>query len=170
MRVVDSSGYFWNNYLAQCPVWEKLQYYNFPSDSRQHVETEGAGHRRFRQLGWRVRMLCFPLHEGNSTDSTCSGLEADQKVLAVHGCYALTATTSLTAQNTLGVHDIHLVPASFVKKQLEACLDDVGADVVKMGETQFLCTFCASHSAPLTPHMGKGCLHRRTRSRSLQIC
>jgi hydroxymethylpyrimidine/phosphomethylpyrimidine kinase len=62
-----------------------------------------------------------------------SGLEADQRVLAAHGCYALTATTGLTAQNTLGVQDIFVVPAEFVKKQISANLDDVGTDVVKLG-------------------------------------
>lgn len=51
----------------------------------------------------------------------------------MHGCYALTATTGLTAQNTLGVQDVFVVPANFVKKQILAGLDDVGADVVKLG-------------------------------------
>ncbi|KAL4785146.1 Phosphomethylpyrimidine kinase-domain-containing protein [Aspergillus varians] len=68
-----------------------------------------------------------------SDSSGGAGLEADQRVLAVHGCYALTATTGLTAQNTLGVQDIFVVPAEFVKKQITASLDDIGADVVKLG-------------------------------------
>lgn len=46
----------------------------------------------------------------------------------------MTATTALTAQNTRGVRDIHLIPAAFVEKQIEASLEDVGADVVKTGE------------------------------------
>ncbi|KAF9893880.1 DNA-directed DNA polymerase alpha catalytic subunit pol1 [Aspergillus nanangensis] len=68
-----------------------------------------------------------------SDSSGGAGLEADQRVLAVHGCYALTATTGLTAQNTLGVQDIFVVPPQFVKKQINAGLEDVGADVVKLG-------------------------------------
>lgn len=64
-----------------------------------------------------------------------SGLEADQRVLAAHGCYALTATTGLTAQNTLGVQDIFVVPSEFVRKQINAGLEDVGADVVKLGRS-----------------------------------
>jgi hydroxymethylpyrimidine/phosphomethylpyrimidine kinase len=39
----------------------------------------------------------------------------------------------LTAQNTLGVQDIHVVPAAFVRKQVDAALEDIGADVVKIG-------------------------------------
>ncbi|RHZ63973.1 putative thiamine biosynthesis protein (Thi-4) [Aspergillus thermomutatus] len=68
-----------------------------------------------------------------SDSSGGAGLEADQRVLAAHGVYALTATTGLTAQNTLGVQDIFIVPAQFVKKQINAGLEDVGADVVKLG-------------------------------------
>ncbi|KAJ5599646.1 hypothetical protein N7450_000713 [Penicillium hetheringtonii] len=68
-----------------------------------------------------------------SDSSGGAGLEADQRVLAAHGVYALTATTGLTAQNTLGVQDIFIVPAEFVKKQINAGLEDVGTDVVKLG-------------------------------------
>ena len=45
----------------------------------------------------------------------------------------MTATTALTAQNTLGVTAIHHTPADFVLKQIDACIDDIGVDVVKIG-------------------------------------
>lgn len=45
----------------------------------------------------------------------------------------MTATTALTAQNTQGVYDIHPVPPAFVARQIDACLGDIGADVVKTG-------------------------------------
>jgi hydroxymethylpyrimidine/phosphomethylpyrimidine kinase len=45
----------------------------------------------------------------------------------------MTATTALTAQNTQGVYDIHHVPPAFVKKQIDACIDDIGVDVIKTG-------------------------------------
>ncbi|KAK3074358.1 trifunctional hydroxymethylpyrimidine kinase/phosphomethylpyrimidine kinase/thiaminase [Teratosphaeriaceae sp. CCFEE 6253] len=61
------------------------------------------------------------------------GLEADQKVIAAHGCYAMTATSALTAQNTQGVYGILETPPEFVKKQIEACIEDIGVDVVKTG-------------------------------------
>ncbi|OQO07806.1 hypothetical protein B0A48_06597 [Cryoendolithus antarcticus] len=66
-----------------------------------------------------------------SDSSGGAGLEADQKVIAAHGCYAMTATTALTAQNTQGVQDIHTIPSDFVQKQINACIDDIGVDVVK---------------------------------------
>lgn len=68
-----------------------------------------------------------------SDSSGGAGLEADQRVLACYGVYAMTATTALTAQNTLGVEDVHIVPPMFVSKQIRQVLDDVGCDVVKMG-------------------------------------
>jgi hydroxymethylpyrimidine/phosphomethylpyrimidine kinase / thiaminase len=45
----------------------------------------------------------------------------------------MTATTALTAQNTLGVKNIHVIPSAFVQQQIEACLEDVGVDVIKTG-------------------------------------
>ncbi|MCJ1389896.1 hypothetical protein MMC18_002753 [Xylographa bjoerkii] len=66
--------------------------------------------------------------------SDCSGgagLEADQKVIAAFGCYAMTATTALTVQDTQGVYDIHYIPSSFVKQQIDVCVNDIGVDVVK---------------------------------------
>ncbi|KAF2814799.1 uncharacterized protein BDZ99DRAFT_378729 [Mytilinidion resinicola] len=68
-----------------------------------------------------------------SDSSGGAGLEADQKVIAAHGCYAMTSTTALTAQNTQGVRGIHETPSEFVKKQIDACIEDVGVDVVKTG-------------------------------------
>ncbi|KAE8447396.1 hypothetical protein EG329_010810 [Mollisiaceae sp. DMI_Dod_QoI] len=68
-----------------------------------------------------------------SDSSGGAGLEADQKVISAHGCYAMTATTALTAQNTLGVVDIHHTPPEFVRKLIDACISDIGVDVVKTG-------------------------------------
>ncbi|PWY73644.1 DNA polymerase alpha, catalytic subunit [Aspergillus heteromorphus CBS 117.55] len=86
-----------------------------------------------RLLGTIAMSVKRVLVIAGSDSSGGAGLEADQRVLAAHGCYALTATTGLTAQNTLGVQDIFIVPAEFVKKQINAGLEDVGADVVKLG-------------------------------------
>lgn len=45
----------------------------------------------------------------------------------------MTATTALTAQSTQGVFGIHHVPSDFVVKQIDACINDIGVDVVKIG-------------------------------------
>ena len=45
----------------------------------------------------------------------------------------MTATTALTAQNTVGVFGIHETPTAFVQQQIKAIAEDVGVDVVKTG-------------------------------------
>ncbi|KAH6693965.1 phosphomethylpyrimidine kinase THI20 [Plectosphaerella plurivora] len=68
-----------------------------------------------------------------SDNSGGAGLEADQKVIAAHGCYAQTATTALTAQDTKGVYDVHHTPPQFLDKLIDLGFGDVGVDVVKTG-------------------------------------
>lgn len=62
-----------------------------------------------------------------------AGIQADIKTITAMGAYAATAITALTAQNTLGVHGVLPVPPDFVVWQMEAVLDDIGADAVKTG-------------------------------------
>lgn len=62
-----------------------------------------------------------------------AGIQADLKTASALGVYGASAITSLTAQNTLGVSGIHLVPADFVRAQAEAVLDDIGVGAVKIG-------------------------------------
>ncbi|EDN90672.1 hypothetical protein SS1G_00072 [Sclerotinia sclerotiorum 1980 UF-70] len=71
-----------------------------------------------------------------SDSSGGAGLEADQKVIAAHECYAMTATTALTAQNTRGVEDIHHIPAEFVGKLIDVTIGDMGVDVVKTASAE----------------------------------
>lgn len=62
-----------------------------------------------------------------------AGIQADLKTFSACGCYGMSAITALTAQNTLGVTDIHPVPVPFLEAQLRAILDDIGVDAVKIG-------------------------------------
>ncbi|WP_158974753.1 bifunctional hydroxymethylpyrimidine kinase/phosphomethylpyrimidine kinase [Cellulophaga sp. L1A9] len=62
-----------------------------------------------------------------------AGIQADLKTISACGGYGTSAITALTAQNTLGVFDIHPIPTLHLKKQIEAILDDIGADAVKIG-------------------------------------
>lgn len=62
-----------------------------------------------------------------------AGIQADLKTFSALGCYGMTAITALTAQNTQGVRAIHGVPASFLKDQLAAVIEDIGVDAVKIG-------------------------------------
>jgi hydroxymethylpyrimidine/phosphomethylpyrimidine kinase len=62
-----------------------------------------------------------------------AGIQADIKTVTMLGGYASTAITALTAQNTLGVLDTMMVDSSFVREQMRAVLDDIGADAIKIG-------------------------------------
>lgn len=68
-----------------------------------------------------------------SDSSGGAGIQADIKTVTMLGGYAATALTALTAQNTLGVHGIHAVPPDFIQQQIKTALDDIGADVIKIG-------------------------------------
>jgi len=62
-----------------------------------------------------------------------AGVQADLKTITLLGTYGMGAITALTAQNTRGVRGIHPVPGDFVADQIEAVLDDLGADLLKTG-------------------------------------
>lgn len=62
-----------------------------------------------------------------------AGIQADLKTMSALGCYGMTAITALTAQNTRGVTGIHAVPPAFLKQQLQAVIEDIGVDAVKIG-------------------------------------
>jgi hydroxymethylpyrimidine/phosphomethylpyrimidine kinase len=62
-----------------------------------------------------------------------AGIQADLKTFAALGCYGMSVITALTAQNTVIVKAIHEVPANFVARQIDAVLDDIGVDAVKIG-------------------------------------
>ena len=62
-----------------------------------------------------------------------AGIQADLKTFSALGCYGMTAITAITAQNTLGVTAIHGVPAGILKAQIQAVIDDIGVDAVKIG-------------------------------------
>jgi hydroxymethylpyrimidine/phosphomethylpyrimidine kinase len=62
-----------------------------------------------------------------------AGIQADIKTVTMLGGHAMTAITAITAQNTLGVEGVFLVPAEFVLKQIEVVISDLGVDAVKIG-------------------------------------
>ncbi len=62
-----------------------------------------------------------------------AGIQQDLKVFTVLGSYGASVITALTAQNTLGVHAIEPVSPSFVRRQLEAVLEDLRPTLVKTG-------------------------------------
>ncbi|HEX4717507.1 MAG TPA: bifunctional hydroxymethylpyrimidine kinase/phosphomethylpyrimidine kinase [Thermoleophilaceae bacterium] len=62
-----------------------------------------------------------------------AGIQADLKAFAAAGVHGMTAITAITAQNTLGVIDIHPIPPATIIAQVKAIADDIGVDAVKIG-------------------------------------
>jgi hydroxymethylpyrimidine/phosphomethylpyrimidine kinase len=62
-----------------------------------------------------------------------AGIQADLKAFARCGAHGMSAIVALTAQNTLGVTAIAEQSPEFVREQIKAVLDDIGADAVKTG-------------------------------------
>ena len=62
-----------------------------------------------------------------------AGVQADLKVITLLGGYGMSVITALTAQNTVGVQDIHAIPPRFVGRQIDSVLSDIGADAIKTG-------------------------------------
>jgi hydroxymethylpyrimidine/phosphomethylpyrimidine kinase len=62
-----------------------------------------------------------------------AGIQADLKTFAAHGGYGMSVIAALTAQNTREVRAVHEVPAAIVAAQIDAVLEDIGADAVKIG-------------------------------------
>ncbi len=62
-----------------------------------------------------------------------AGIQADIKTVTMLGGHAMTAITAVTAQNTQGVTAVHPVPTEVVMAQIEAVIEDIGVDAVKIG-------------------------------------
>jgi hydroxymethylpyrimidine/phosphomethylpyrimidine kinase len=62
-----------------------------------------------------------------------AGIQADLKAFLRCGVYGTTAIVATTAQNTVGVTDIYPFPPQVAVKQIEAVVEDIGADATKTG-------------------------------------
>ena len=68
------------------------------------------------------------------SDSTGgSGVQADIKTISALGGYALSAITAITVQNTLGIQEFFNLPDNIVAGQIEAIINDIQPEVVKIG-------------------------------------
>ncbi len=62
-----------------------------------------------------------------------AGIQADLKTFTAFKVYGMSALTAITAQNTLGVQGVHVLPPDFVTAQIRSVLGDIGADAAKTG-------------------------------------
>lgn len=68
-----------------------------------------------------------------SDPSGGAGLQADLKTFSALGCYGMSVVVAVVDENTVGVSGVHPIPVDFVKGQIASCLDDIGADAIKIG-------------------------------------
>lgn len=75
-----------------------------------------------------------PILTITGSDSTGgSGVQADIKTISALGGYAVSAITSITVQNTLGIQEFFDLPAEIVSGQIEAIINDIQPQIVKIG-------------------------------------
>jgi hydroxymethylpyrimidine/phosphomethylpyrimidine kinase len=129
---------------------------DFASDPRRRIAREAPGHDGPKIQGViaqpkPARVLII----AGSDSGGGAGIQADIKTVTMLGGHAMTAITAITAQNTAGVQAVHPVPTDMVLAQIESCLSDIGADVVKIGmigsaETaEAVANYFANRSIPL---------------------
>lgn len=62
-----------------------------------------------------------------------AGIQADLKTFSALLTFGTSAVTALTAQNTRRVTAVHVLPASFVRAQIDSVFDDIQISAVKLG-------------------------------------
>ena len=77
----------------------------------------------------RARLLTI----AGSDSGGGAGIQADLKTFTAHGTYGMSVIAALTAQNTHEVRAVLEVPPEMVAAQIDAVLEDIGADAVKIG-------------------------------------
>ena len=68
-----------------------------------------------------------------SDSSGGAGIQADIKTVTALGCYAMTAITAVTAQNTTGVKSIAPINPKEISKQIEFSSSDIPPVSIKIG-------------------------------------
>jgi len=76
-----------------------------------------------------------------------AGIQADLKAFAASGVHGMTAITAITAQNTVGVSAVHVIPPEVIIAQVRAVRTDIGVDAVKIGMLGRLATIEAVATA-----------------------
>lgn len=78
-------------------------------------------------------MIHVALTIAGSDSGGGAGIQADLKTFSALGVYGMSAVTSVTAQNTIGVQAVHNLPPEAVATQIDSVLSDIGAQAIKTG-------------------------------------
>jgi hydroxymethylpyrimidine/phosphomethylpyrimidine kinase len=89
-----------------------------------------------------------------SDSSGAAGMQADLKTFEARQVYGLSALTAITAQDSMSISAVSVLPADLVAAQIRAVLDDGGADAVKTGllfRAEIVCAVVESLKAGAAP-------------------
>jgi hydroxymethylpyrimidine/phosphomethylpyrimidine kinase len=78
-------------------------------------------------------MTAIALTIAGSDSSGGAGIQADLKTFSALQVYGASVITALTAQNTMRVEAVHVVPSDFVLAQMRAVAADLEVDAIKIG-------------------------------------
>ncbi|HEX7480555.1 MAG TPA: bifunctional hydroxymethylpyrimidine kinase/phosphomethylpyrimidine kinase [Polyangiales bacterium] len=78
-------------------------------------------------------MTAVALSIAGSDPSGGAGIQADLKTFQAHGVYGCAAVTLITAQNTLGVRALSVLPGELLAQQLDVLFEDFLPNAVKTG-------------------------------------
>lgn len=76
---------------------------------------------------------CVALTIAGSDSGGGAGIQADLKTFQRFGAYGTSAVTLVTAQNTVGVRGVELLPPEFVVQQIAAVMEDFDVCAAKTG-------------------------------------
>src|SRR5260221_8102446 len=101
-----------------------------PNDKAVHMDNFApAKGSKARSVTPTARILII----AGSDSGGGAGIQADIKTVTMLGGHAMTAVTTITAQNTVEVSAVPPVPAEMILAQIEAIIGDIGVDAVKIG-------------------------------------
>jgi phosphomethylpyrimidine kinase len=78
-------------------------------------------------------MIANVLSIAGTDPSGGAGIQADIKAFTAMGAYACSVVTAVVAQNTRGVRSFRAMEPGFVAEQIDAVMEDVRIDAVKIG-------------------------------------
>lgn len=79
------------------------------------------------------RKVATALTIAGSDSGGGAGIQADLRTFAFHRVHGTSALTAITAQNTLGVTRVDVLPADAVAAQIDAVASDIGIGAAKTG-------------------------------------
>lgn len=62
-----------------------------------------------------------------------AGIQQDLKVFSSLSVYGTSVITAITAQNTLGIQKIQVLPLQIISAQIDSVMKDISPDAVKTG-------------------------------------